>query len=121
MYLSQSVPVCDGLSWVSQHFVPVISSKAYSIWAGSAHTNHLIVSNPVMITLTCTSIHKAMIFLNLNRKINSLEILLGKSSCDFLNLKQNIDVSRAELVIWSESRIGEFALLVINRLNTSTF
>lgn len=47
LYLSQGVPVCDGLTRVSQHFVPVISSKTLSIWPGATHTDHLIVSNPV--------------------------------------------------------------------------
>lgn len=47
VYLSQSVPVSDGFSWISQHFIPVISSKAHSIWPGSTYTDHLIVSNPV--------------------------------------------------------------------------
>lgn len=47
LYLSQSVPVCDGLPWVSQHFVPVISSETLSFWPGVTHTDHLIMSNPV--------------------------------------------------------------------------
>lgn len=65
MYLSQGVPVCDGLPRVSQHFVPVISSKAHSICASSAHTDHLIVSNPVSskaLILTCIWIHEVMLF-----------------------------------------------------------
>lgn len=47
LYLSQGVPVCDGLPWVSQHFVPVISSKTLSVRPGVTHADHLIVSHPV--------------------------------------------------------------------------
>lgn len=39
--------MCDGLPWVSQHFVPVISSKTLSIRPGVTHADHLIVSDPV--------------------------------------------------------------------------
>lgn len=47
LYLSQRVPVCDGLPRIRQHFVPVVSSKAHGIRTGSTHTDYLIMSNPV--------------------------------------------------------------------------
>lgn len=59
VYLSQSVPVCDGLPWVSQHFIPVISSETLSVGPSVTHTDHLIVSNPVSLkhTFVHTWIH----------------------------------------------------------------
>lgn len=45
VYLSQSVPVCDGLPRVSQHLVPMVPSETLSVWPRAAHPDYLIVSN----------------------------------------------------------------------------
>lgn len=42
-YLYQWVPVSYWFTWVSQHFIPVISSKAFGINSCPAYSNDLIV------------------------------------------------------------------------------
>lgn len=46
-HLLQMVPVCDGLAMVGQHLVPVVPPKTLSIQPRSAHTNNLVVADPV--------------------------------------------------------------------------
>lgn len=46
-YLYERVPMCDGFSWVCQHFIPVFSAQTLSIIPYSAHANDLIVTNTV--------------------------------------------------------------------------
>lgn len=48
VYLSQSVPVCDRLTRVSQHLVPMVPSETLSVWPSAAHTDYLIVSNTLI-------------------------------------------------------------------------
>lgn len=44
-YLTQGVPVGDGLAWVGKHLIPMVSTQTLSLRACPTHTDHLIVSN----------------------------------------------------------------------------
>lgn len=58
LYLSQGMPVRNGLAWVGQHLVPVVPPQALSIWPRPTHTYHLVVAHPVGIMQTHTHTHK---------------------------------------------------------------
>ncbi len=45
--LQQGVPVCNGLAWISQHFVPVVPAKSFGVASNPHHTNDLIMTYPV--------------------------------------------------------------------------
>lgn len=46
-YLYEWVPVGDGLAWVRQHLIPVISAQALGHAPHPTHTNNLIVADAV--------------------------------------------------------------------------
>ena len=46
-YLSQGMPVCDGLAGVSKHFIPVVTAQTFCFRPGPADTNHFVVAHPV--------------------------------------------------------------------------
>lgn len=68
-YLSQGMPVRDGLAWVRQHFVPVVAAQALSLRACSAHTNHLIVAHSVQEVICRMNLGELIQFKHLHKDV----------------------------------------------------
>lgn len=53
--LQQGMPVSNGLAWISQHLVPVVSAKSLSVASHPHHTNDLIMTYPVATHTDCVN------------------------------------------------------------------